>query len=661
MNSKYKVINYALLTLVVFFIVLFYFFAKGVNIIVLPLEAGSNAKVTLTSGLGFSFNERYIFFPGEKRLRIESPGFYDQELTLNISDSSDLVTVNLKELPGKVKFNITPNVLGKLFLGNELISPKEGFYDMPAGKNQIVYIHPMFLKYTSSIEVVGKGVKQEYSLELKPNWATLSISSSPDNAEVYVSGDFIGNTPIDTKVITGLHELIYRKDGYRDLTKVERVQRGVNKILETAKLELLPGTLQLTSNPSAVQIFVNGKFFGKTPASIELQPDQDHLITLEADGFISESMNFNLSTQEFFNQNFNLAPSLGRVLIDANLPSKILLNNKFLANTPFEGDLQTIEGDLEIQKAGYRSYKTKLKPKKDFITNINASLITEEKARFQESPKNYVTKGGNNMVLLSPSPIVMGAKRSEKGQRANETIRKVDLTKPFYMSVHEVTNSQYLKFKSQNSINQVIENNDLPLVDVSWNDAALYCNWLSKHEGFEVFYKVQGNKVIGFNLNSHGYRLPTESEWSWAARKKLKQEDLKFPWGYRMPVKEGSGNFADTSVTKSIMFIPDYTDGFAELAPVGSFEPNQNGIYDLGGNVSEFVNDYYSIMIESNRIYKDFTGPKRGTDHVIKGSSWRSANITELRFSYRDKSQDGGDNIGFRVARWLVGKGDLDD
>ena len=44
----------------------------------------------------------------------------------------------------------------------------------------------------------------------------------------------------------------------------------------------------------------------------------------------------------------------------------------------------------------------------------------------------------------------MGAKRSEKGQRANETIRKVDLTKPFYMSVHEVTNSQYLKFKSQN-------------------------------------------------------------------------------------------------------------------------------------------------------------------------------------------------------------------
>ena len=198
------------------------------------------------------------------------------------------------------------------------------------------------------------------------------------------------------------------------------------------------------------------------------------------------------------------------------------------------------------------------------------------------------------------------------------------------MSIYEVTNSQFLKFKSQNSLNQRIESNNLPVVNISWNDAALYCNWLSKQEGLEPFYKVQGEEVIGFNLKSEGYRMPTESEWSWTARKKAKQEDLKFPWGYRMPVKEGSGNFADTSVKKSIMFIPNYT--FPELAPVGSFEPNQNGIYDLGGNVSEFVNDYYSIMIESNKIYKDLTGPKRGMENVIKGSSWSSASITELNF-----------------------------
>ncbi len=661
MNSKYKVINYGLLFLIVFFTGIFYVFAKGVNIIVLPLEAASQAKVTLVDGLGFSFNERYIFLPGEKKLVIESPGFYDEELSLIISDSSDLVTVNLKELPGKVKFAVTPKVVGKLFVGDELINLTEDFYEIPAGNNPITYIHPMFLKYTRTIEVIGRGVEQEYSLELQPNWATLSITSSPDNAEVFISGNFVGITPIDADIITGLHELTFQKEGFKDLIKVERVQRGINKILEIVELEPLPAILKLTSTPVAAQVFVNGKFFGKTPASIELQPDQDHLITLESEGFRSESKSFNLSTQELLKKNYEMTPSLGKVKINTNLPSEIFLNKKFLAETPFEGNLQTIESNLEIKRAGYRSFKTKLKPKKDFITSINATLITEEKARFQESPENYVTKGDNKMVLLNPGPIVMGAKRSEKGQRANETIRKVNLTKPFYMSMHEVTNSQYLKFSQQNSINRNIDDNDLPVTNVSWNDAALYCNWLSRQEGLQSFYEVQGDKVTGFDLSSEGYRMPTESEWSWAAKKMPKQEDLKFPWGLRMPVRDGSGNFADTSVTKSMMFIPNYSDGFPELAPVGSFESNLNGIYDLGGNVSEFVNDYYSIMIESNKVFKDLTGPKRGTEHVIKGSSWSSASVTELRFSYRDKSQDGGDTIGFRVAKWLIGKGGSND
>lgn len=661
MNSKYKAINYALLFLIVFFTGIFYIFAKGVNIIVLPLEAASQAKVTLVDGLGFSFNERYIFLPGEKKLVIESPGFYDEELSLIISDSSDLVTVNLKELPGKVKFVVTPKVVGKLFVGDELINLNEDFYEIPAGNIPITYIHPMFLKYTSIIEVIGRGLEQEYSLELQPNWATLSITSSPDNAEVFISGNFIGNTPIDADIITGLHELTFQKEGFKDFIKVERVQRGINKILEIVELEPLPAILKLTSTPVAAQVFVNGKFFGKTPASVELQPDQDHLITLESEGFRSESESFNLSTQELLKKNYEMTPSLGKVKINTNLPSEIFLNKKFLAETPFEGNLQTIEGNLEIKRAGYRTFKTKLKPKKDFITSINAILITEEKARFQESPESYITNGGNKMILLNPGPIVMGAKRSEKGQRANETIRKVNLTKPFYMSIHEVTNAQYLKFSQQNSINRGIDDNDLPVTNVSWNDAALYCNWLSRQEGLQSFYKVQGDKVTGFDLSSEGYRMPTESEWSWAAKKMPEQEDLKFPWGPRMPVRDGSGNFADTSVTKSMMFIPNYSDGFPELAPVGSFESNLNGIYDLGGNVSEFVNDYYSIMIESNKVYKDLTGPNRGTEHVIKGSSWSSASVTELRFSYRDKSQDGGDTIGFRVAKWLIGKGGSND
>mgnify|MGYP001418089111 CR=1 FL=1 len=62
-------------------------------------------------------------------------------------------------------------------------------------------------------------------------------------------------------------------------------------------------------------------------------------------------------------------------------------------------------------------------------------------------------------------------------------------------------------------------------------------------------------------------------------------------------------------------------------------------------------------MIENKAIYIDLTGPDRGKGHVVKGSNWNSASLTELRYSYRDESLKGDDKTGFRIARWLLGKG----
>ena len=76
------------------------------------------------------------------------------------------------------------------------------------------------------------------------------------------------------------------------------------------------------------------------------------------------------------------------------------------------------------------------------------------------------------------------------------------------------------------------------------------------------------------------------------------------------------------------------------------------------GVVSEFVNDFYSIMNNSDKTYIDLTGPARGRGHVVKGSNWGSSNLTELRYSYRDESSQGDNETGFRIARWLIGKRD---
>ena len=98
--------------------------------------------------------------------------------------------------------------------------------------------------------------------------------------------------------------------------------------------------------------------------------------------------------------------------------------------------------------------------------------------------------------------------------------------------------------------------------------------------------------------------------------------------------------------------IPDYTDGFPVTAPVGSFMASLRGIYDLGGNVSEWINDYYVAAPAQNGVAQDPLGPREGETHVVRGSNWGHAAETELRLAYRDFGKEGRDDIGFRIARY---------
>ncbi len=98
--------------------------------------------------------------------------------------------------------------------------------------------------------------------------------------------------------------------------------------------------------------------------------------------------------------------------------------------------------------------------------------------------------------------------------------------------------------------------------------------------------------------------------------------------------------------------LPGYNDGFAATAPVGSFPANRLGLYDGGGNVAEWVQDYYSVPTPGqSEPVVDPLGPERGTHHVIRGSSWRHAGILQLRLAFRDYGAEPRYDVGFRIAR----------
>jgi formylglycine-generating enzyme required for sulfatase activity len=128
---------------------------------------------------------------------------------------------------------------------------------------------------------------------------------------------------------------------------------------------------------------------------------------------------------------------------------------------------------------------------------------------------------------------------------------------------------------------------------------------------------------------------------------------LKFPWGETFPPTSPVENYADSSsayVTGRVL--GGYKDGQVVSAPVGSFKRNQHGLYDMGGNVAEWVHDVYSIPSANGATEVDPLGGQNGDNYVIRGASWSHSKIAELRLSYRDYGQAGRDDVGFRLARY---------
>ena len=259
-------------------------------------------------------------------------------------------------------------------------------------------------------------------------------------------------------------------------------------------------------------------------------------------------------------------------------------------------------------------------------------------------------------ALIPAGEFTMGTPPMTKST-PEERRHVVNITMPFHLGIVEVTQQEYVWVMGNNPSGfcesgeqkQAVadqETGRFPVENVSWKDATEFCRRLSA--------------LPEAQRANHVYRLPTEAEWEWLARKAGRKKTSRFTWGDQYIIPPSSGNLADESTKGTVdLYIPNYDDGYPRIAPVGSFGPDQAGLFDLSGNVSEWVHDLYSLVPPTGRrLELDPFGASFGDSHVVKGSNWRSGSLTELRAAFRDGLKAGRDDLGFRVVRYLYGKND---
>ncbi|KGE04460.1 PEGA domain-containing protein [Pseudohaliea rubra] len=643
------------------------------------IDVVAEAPVAIAiDGFALPFGQRFLIRPGRYPITIGAEGYEPHRSTLTVgSADTQRYEVTLKPLPGQVTFTGLPagatlTLDGEALRGAEHsdnpdrrgdAAPARALaFEIAAGEHTLRAEAPRYLPLESTIDVTGRGVTQTIALELAPAWAELTVASEPEGATIAVGDEVLGKTPATVAVLQGDRELRLRAPGFAEYRATLAVIAREPQDLGTVTLVPAAGVLELTSRPGGANVTVGGEFRGQTPLTVELTPDRAHELVLSRPGYRRYRDSVTLAAGATAQRDLRLEPRLGEVVLEVDPPTAALrIDGELVGTGPRTVALPEVEHEIVASLEGYETLRRRVTPREGLKQLVTLNLKTEAEARKARLPAELTTALGQTLRLFDPklaprNEFTLGASRRDPGRRANEVLHPVRLERPFYLQTTEVTNAQFRLFQASHNSGQVQGNSlnreQQPAVQVSWQQAAAFCNWLSRKEDLPPFYTEEQGIITGFRPGAIGYRLPTEAEWAWVSR--VNGEALqRFAWGDEFPPTSPVENVADnTSAYVTGRVLGGYEDGFVVSAPVASFPPNHHGLYDLGGNAAEWVNDVYVIPPANSIVKTDPLGSPNGDNYTIRGASWALSKLTELRLTYRDYGQRGRDDVGFRIARY---------
>jgi formylglycine-generating enzyme required for sulfatase activity len=620
----------------------------------------ANAAVDFRGGWPeVGFGGTYLLRPGKYTVVASHRGYETANRTVQVGSArNQQIRIVLAKLPGRVRID-TQGIAATLTIDGKVIGPVPGEYPVAAGARAFELRAPRHLDLKDTVEVKGAGESQTYTAKLLPSFSPVTIESKPSGARVAVNGQDVGVTPVTAELDAGSHTVSLTATGFRAWETTIQVQANKPQKIGPVELGLPDGTLTIRSAPAGADVAIAGRYRGRTPLTVGLAPGVEHELLVTHAGYEPGRRVVPIKAGERSGVEVALKPILGEVTVQGEpADARLFVDGEAHGSANQTLSLPSTELTLEVRREGFETFTTKVTPQPGIARVVEYRLQTPEQTRAAKVPAVIRAHTGMELKRMPPGRFTMGSGRREPGRRANEVPREVVLARPFYLGVHEVTNAEYRQFQAEH-LSGVIRDRSLdqdnhPVVNITWQEAATFCNWLSAQDGLPPAYAAQGDTLSLVVPATTGYRLPTEAEWEWAARYEGGKATRRYPWGSALPIAPKAGNFADRSSLAVLdTALNDYDDGVPTTAPVGSFAASPLGLYDLGGNVTEWVQDFYTVSPDlAGAVNTDPTGPATGTRHVVRGSSWKSASIPELRLAWRDYAEGKAQQIGFRIARY---------
>jgi hypothetical protein len=477
--------------------------------------------------------------------------------------------------------------------GRVMRSPAH-FTAMNAGAHSARVMLPGYEAVDLPFRIEPGGEARPPKVSLRRSIGALHVDSEPAGCEFEILSKKetlrSGKTPADfSDLPTGAYEIVMRHAASEKRVPAEVISGETLPIV----IRFGSGKFLISSTPQGAEILADGKVVGSAPCEVTLS-EGEHKLAARYRGWPAQERLVRAEIGPDAGVAFAF-PFGSAKITSAPAGAVVLAAGKEIGRTPLLiEELEPGERNFELKLAGYRNVNIAATVKAGEQAFVGAVFKRRPVPRRGEPWENTL---GMRFVPVGDVLVCVWPVRMKDFKAFCEATARALPTVDFP------------------------QDETHPVVRVNWEDAHAFCQWLTESE-------MKSERLA----EGQAYRLPTDAEWSAAAgivsesgatpeERDGRMRD--FAWGKTWPPPQRSGNFADASGRKP-PFIAGYNDGFPQTSPVGSFPANKAGLFDMTGNVWQWVEDSY----HGSPVRKDWG--------VLRGGSWGTSKQEELRLGYRD-------------------------